>query len=103
MARARGFDSSHDCLSVEARDYRRAVPTVPDLPGPYRFYFYSFDCNERPHIHVRRESLHGKFWLRPLELARGGRFVTRELLAIERLILQYLPQVEAAWDEHCGS
>jgi hypothetical protein len=24
----------------------RAVPTVPDLPGPYRFYFYSFDCTE---------------------------------------------------------
>ncbi|MGH9338024.1 MAG: DUF4160 domain-containing protein [Acidobacteriota bacterium] len=28
------------------------MPTVKDIAGPYRFYFYSFDCNERPHVHV---------------------------------------------------
>jgi hypothetical protein len=79
------------------------VPTIPDLPGPYRFFFYSFDCGERPHVHVRRESLVGKFWLRPLELARAGRFPARELRGIEHLILQHLTEIEAAWDEHCGA
>jgi Domain of unknown function (DUF4160) len=79
------------------------VPTIPDLPGPYRFFFYSFDCGERPHVHVQRESLVGKFWLRPLKLARAGRFSARELRAIERYILQHLTEIQAAWDEHCGA
>lgn len=29
------------------------MPSVKDLPGPYRFFFYSFDCNEPKHIHWR--------------------------------------------------
>jgi hypothetical protein len=37
-----------------------------------------------------------------LELAREGRFAPRELLAIERPILQYLPRVEAAWLNTAG-
>jgi hypothetical protein len=28
------------------------MPTVRNLPGPYRFFFYSFDCNEPEHVHV---------------------------------------------------
>jgi hypothetical protein len=79
------------------------MPTISDLPGPYRFFFYSFDCGERAHVHVRRESLICKFWLRPPELARRGRFQEHELLVIERLILQHLPRLEEAWDEHCGA
>jgi hypothetical protein len=31
------------------------MPTVPGISGPYRFFFYSFDCNEPQHVHVRRE------------------------------------------------
>src|SRR5262245_37694893 len=36
---------------------RYAMPTVPDIPGPYRFFFYSFDCHEPPHVQVRRERM----------------------------------------------
>lgn len=31
------------------------MPTIKDIPGPYRFYFYIFDCGEPLHVHVRRE------------------------------------------------
>jgi hypothetical protein len=37
-----------------------------------------------------------------VELAHAGRFSRRELLAIERLILDHLALLEEAWDEHCG-
>ena len=50
------------------------MPTIPSIRGPYRFFFYSFDCSERPHIHVRRESMTCKFWLEPLSLARNHGF-----------------------------
>lgn len=33
--------------------------------GPYRFYFYSYDCGEPRHTHVDRENMSAKFWLDP--------------------------------------
>lgn len=39
------------------------MPTVKGIEGPYRFFFFSFDCNEPPHIHVQRERQLAKFWL----------------------------------------
>jgi len=33
--------------------------------GPYRFYFYAYDCAEPRHMHVDRERLSAKFWLDP--------------------------------------
>ena len=41
------------------------MPTVKGIPGSYRFYFYSFDCNEPIHVHVQRERMICKFWLDP--------------------------------------
>jgi len=29
--------------------------------GPYRFYFYSYDCTEPRHMHVDRDNLSAKF------------------------------------------
>ncbi len=45
------------------------MPRIPGIPGPYRFYFYSFDCDEPLHVHVRRDRQHCKFWLAPVTLA----------------------------------
>lgn len=30
------------------------VPTVHDIPGPYRLFFYSYDCREPQHVPVRQ-------------------------------------------------
>ncbi|MGH7393728.1 MAG: DUF4160 domain-containing protein, partial [Candidatus Rokuibacteriota bacterium] len=38
------------------------MPTVL-RSGPYRFFFYSGDGGEPPHIHVEREDNTAKFWL----------------------------------------
>jgi hypothetical protein len=29
------------------------MPTIRDISGPYRFFFYSFDCNEPMHVHAQ--------------------------------------------------
>src|SRR4030042_5151069 len=55
--------------------------------GPYRFFFYSNEGVEPPHIHVEREERLAKFWLKPVALARSGRFNAHELRKIERLIV----------------
>lgn len=78
------------------------MPTVRGIPGPYRFFFYSFDCNEPKHVHVRRERMVCKFWLEPVVLATNDGFAPVELNRIRRLILKYQSRIVEAWDEHCG-
>jgi hypothetical protein len=52
------------------------MPTVL-RSGPYRFYFYSHEPNEPPHIHVDRDDLSAKFWLSPVQLAGNFGFRSR--------------------------
>ena len=78
------------------------MPTVKDIPGPYRLYFYSFDCNEPKHVHVKREKQICKFWLEPLSLAKNTGFTARELNSIRRIIENNLSKISEAWDEHCN-
>ena len=44
--------------------------------GPYRFYIVSWDRNEPPPVHVRRDASFAKFWLDPVEL-QGKRQLSR--------------------------
>ena len=78
------------------------MPRVKDIPGPYRFFFYSFDCNEPTHVHVQRERMTCKFWLEPVELASNQGFSAHELMTIRRAIESNLERLVGAWHEHCG-
>ena len=78
------------------------MPTVPGIPGPYRFFFYSFDCNEPKHGHVRRERKVCKFWLEPIALSSDNGFSAKELNLIRTIIRDNLDLMLETWDEHCG-
>ncbi len=78
------------------------MPTVRGIPGPYRVFFYSFDCNEPEHVHVQRERRVAKFWLDPVALANNHGFSAQELNRIRRLILANLVKISEEWHEHCG-
>jgi hypothetical protein len=70
--------------------------------GPYRFYFYSHEPNEPPHVHVDRDNLSAKFWLNPVELARNRGFSAKELRRISKTILVHQTELLEAWHEHLG-
>jgi Domain of unknown function (DUF4160) len=78
------------------------MPTVKNIPGPYRFFFYSFNCNELKHVHVQREKKICKFWLEPISLSKNGGFSPKELNSIRRIIESNLTEILEAWREHCG-
>ena len=78
------------------------MPTIKSIGGPYRVFFYSFDCNEPKHVHIRRERKTCKFWLEPVVLASNEGFAPKELNRIRQMILQYVPKIMEAWEEHCG-
>jgi hypothetical protein len=78
------------------------MPRIPGIPGPYWFFFFSFDCNEPIHVHVRRENKQAKFWLALVDLAWNHGFSARELNEIRRLVLEHESKIIEAWHEHCG-
>ncbi|MBZ5579241.1 MAG: DUF4160 domain-containing protein [Acidobacteriia bacterium] len=47
------------------------MPTVL-RSGPYRFFFYSADRDEPPHVHGEREDSAAKFWLSPVRLSSSS-------------------------------
>jgi len=71
--------------------------------SPYRFYFYSHEPNEPPHVHVDRDDLSAKFWLQPVALARNLGLSPKELRVIQRLINEHQAEFLEAWDGHFGA
>jgi hypothetical protein len=65
--------------------------------GPYRFYFYSDEGDEPPHIHVGREHRTAKFWLTTVALARRGGFNDPELRRIEAVVRTHQLRFLEVW------
>jgi Domain of unknown function (DUF4160) len=75
------------------------MPTV--LPvGRYRFYFFSDEGEEPPHIHIKAAEDQAKFWLDPIALASNYGFKAHELNEIERIIREHQVEFLEAWHEH---
>jgi hypothetical protein len=49
------------------------MPTIFRLDG-YRFYFYSHEPNEPPHVHVDKGGASMKVWLEPVAMAKNTGF-----------------------------
>jgi hypothetical protein len=77
------------------------MPTIL-REGPYRFYFFSHEPNEPPHVHVDRDDLSAKFWLNPVNLARNLGFSERELLKIRKLVEDHREELLEAWHGFFG-
>jgi hypothetical protein len=74
------------------------MPTVL-RSGPYRFFFYSADRVEPPHVHVERESYRAKFWLRPVRLQESGGFGRLEIRRLHGIIFENAEFLLRSWDE----
>jgi hypothetical protein len=88
--------------AVSSPDDRYLMPTVLRT-GPYRFYFYSHEPNEPPHIHVDRDELSAKFWLEPVGLARNFGFSPKELRRIQRIVAEQAEAFLEVWNGHLGA
>ena len=77
------------------------MPTV-FRHGPYRFYFYSHDFGEPPHVHVDRDRSSAKFWLEPVSCARNHGFAEVELRRLERLVAGRRPELRRSSRDYFG-
>ena len=78
------------------------MPTVL-LHGRYRFFFYSREPGEPPHIHVEHDDKVAKYWLEPVALADSRRFRDHELRALRDLVNANRQRFLDAWHEHFDS
>lgn len=70
--------------------------------GRYRFFFFSNEGREPPHIHAKAGGDEAKFWLDPVQLAANYGFNVRELNEIERIVAEHREEFLEAWNEHLG-
>jgi hypothetical protein len=77
------------------------MPTAT-IEGPYRFFFYSGDRDEPPHIHVEQEGMKAKFWLDPVRLQSSGGFKRSEINRILRLVEENRGYLLRSWNEFFG-
>ncbi|MCG6959281.1 DUF4160 domain-containing protein [bacterium BMS3Abin03] len=75
------------------------MPTVL-RSGPYRFFFYSGDKDEPPHIHVERDDNVAKFWLDPVRIQNSGGFNRKEINEILKLVQENGKLLESSWNEY---
>ena len=78
------------------------MPTVLRIKA-YRFFFFSLDSSEKPHIHVEKAGKYAKYWLLPVELAHNRGFRSHELTEIRKLVQENENLIEGKWHEYFGS
>lgn len=74
-------------------------PTIHREHG-LRFYFFSNEEGEPPHVHVARGEARAKFWLMPPRVVRVSGFSPPELRRIRYIVEERAQQFIEAWHEH---
>ena len=78
------------------------MPTVLLVRG-WRFFFYSNEGQEPPHIHVKRDSAQAKFWLNieslGVEQAYVRHMTQQEQRQVQQIISAHFEELLDAWQE----
>ncbi|SDG14479.1 protein of unknown function [Limimonas halophila] len=78
------------------------MPTVLREKG-FRFYFYSHEPNEPPHVHVDKGGASAKFWLQTGGVASATGFSAHDLTALHRLVRERRMKLLEAWHDFFGT
>jgi hypothetical protein len=78
------------------------MPTVLKLLG-FRFFFFSGEGSELPHIHIEHANKVAKYWLKPVELAESEGFRSHELTRVRSLVIEHRALFLEKWDERFGN
>ena len=75
------------------------MPTVLRV-GPFRFYFYSHEPNEPPHVHVDRGEATIKVWLNAVKVAKSRGFRAHEIGGILAMVEEHREALLEAWHDY---
>ena len=77
------------------------MPTLLLVEG-FRFYFFSEERQEPPHVHVRKGDSVAKLWLRPVEFAYARGFNRAEIRRVRELTFEHQVFFVERWNEYFG-
>jgi len=76
------------------------MPTILFLLG-YRFFFYSNEGQEPPHIHVTKGDAAGKIWLTPeIDIAYMHGFNSKEINQVQGIVTENAGLFKLKWNEY---
>ena len=75
------------------------MPTILRIGG-LRFFFYSKEGTEPPHIHVEQSDDVAKFWLESVELESSYGFSAKEINQIRKLVVEHRETLLQAWYDY---
>ncbi len=75
------------------------MPVALRVKG-YRFFFFSLEGHEPPHIHVEQAERFAKFWLSPVSLVKSRGFRSGELSEIQKIVEENIETFLEKWNEH---
>ncbi len=78
------------------------MPNVLRVAG-FRFYFYSHEPHEPPHVHVDRSGASAKVWLDEVDLASNAGSSAKELGDVLRLVKAHQTRLLEAWHDFFGT
>lgn len=74
------------------------MPTVLRIKG-FRFFFFSNEGAEPPHIHVECAENYAKFWLEPVELQKSIGFNAAEVNELAKMVKENKKLLKERWYE----
>lgn len=77
------------------------MPTILRWNG-YRFYFFSNEGHEPPHMHIDKSGRTCKFWLEPVTLVRNHGFADHEIGEIRAKVIECEAEFLDAWNGYFG-
>jgi hypothetical protein len=76
------------------------MPTLLRV-GPFRFFFFSRENGEPPHVHVERDDSYAKFWLEPdVTLAGSSGFRSHEITELHKIVEEHRLTFVRRWNEY---
>jgi len=77
------------------------MPTIFRKLG-FRFFFYSNEGNEPPHVHVEKGEGNGKYWLEPVKKEYMRNFTVKEEKQAGKIVKEEKENFKRKWYEYFG-
>ena len=75
------------------------MPSILDVEG-FRFFFFSDERQEPPHVHVEKGEGAAKLWLQPVRVAYTHDLTPTEIRRIRELTFEHQAAFVERWNEY---
>jgi hypothetical protein len=79
------------------------MPSTRARVRGFRFFFWSNERNEPPHVHVESGDGYAKFWLSPVTLGESVGYDSSEVRQLLEIVMEHRAMMEQVWHGYFGT